>query len=60
MREARMTDYELVTRRELERIESRLAWLTAEVARATGTRDRILAALLDLEGAHDKRPVAVR
>lgn len=48
------------TRRELARIEDRVAWLTAELRRAEGLRDSLVRELLDLEGAHDRRPVAVR
>lgn len=55
-----MANENLSTRRELEKIESRLAWLQAEMDRATGQRDALQAELLDLEGAHDRRPVAVR
>lgn len=45
---------------ELAKIESRIAWLTVELRRAEGIRDTLLRELLDNEGAHDRRPVAVR
>lgn len=48
------------TRHELAKIESRLAWLTKEQQRVEGQRDSLTARLTDLEGAHDRRPVAVR
>ena len=47
------------TRHELAKIESRLAWLTKEQQRVEGQRDSLAARLTDLEGAHDRRPVAV-
>lgn len=55
-----MHDTEHTTRRELIKIESRIAWLTQELRRAEGQRDSLLRELTDLDGAHDRRPVAVR
>lgn len=51
---------EQATRHALERIESRIAWLTAELNRTQGQRDSLQRELQDLDGAHDRRPVAVR
>ncbi len=51
---------EKIIRHELERLESRLAWLTREADRAACQRDEVLRRLLDLDGAHDQRPTAVR
>lgn len=51
---------EQLTRHELAKIESRIAHLTSELRRAEGIRDTLLGELTDLEGAHDRRPVAVR
>jgi hypothetical protein len=50
----------LTIRHELAKYESRLAWLTAEVAKVQGQRDTLLREIQDLEGAHDQRPVGVR
>jgi hypothetical protein len=47
-------------RHQLTKIESRLAWLAAELCRVEGQHDSLLSQLTDLEGAHDRRPVAVR
>ena len=51
---------EQALRHELTKIESRVAWLTSELRRVEGQRDTLLLELQDLEGAHDRRPVAVR
>ena len=51
---------EQLTRHQLERIESRIAWLTSELRRVEGQRDALQRELQDLDGAHDRRPVAVR
>jgi uncharacterized small protein (DUF1192 family) len=51
---------EQITRHQLDRIESRIAWLTAELNRTQGQRDALQRELQDLDGAHDRRPVAVR
>jgi len=48
------------TRFALERIESRLAWLSTELNRATGIRDGLLRELQDCDGADSSRVVAVR
>ncbi len=55
-----MQSNEQAVRHELARIESRVAWLTAELRRVEGQRDTIAAALTDLEGAHDQRFAGVR
>lgn len=55
-----MTIDEKATRCALARVEERLVWITQLQERTLGQRDRLLAELLDLEGAHDQRPVAVR
>jgi hypothetical protein len=46
--------------RDLQRVEQRIAALTAELRRWEGQRDGLLRQLIDLQGAHDQRPVAVR
>ena len=51
---------EAETRRQLAKIVDRAAWLTAELHCVEGQRDQLVRELLDLEGAHDRRPVAVR
>ena len=47
------------TRQELTAAERRVADATAALHRAEGERDRVLSRLLDTEGAHDRRCVAV-
>jgi hypothetical protein len=51
-------------RRELAQVEAELAErtkaLTKSLAPLEGERDKLLNRLLDTEGAHDRRPVAVR
>jgi hypothetical protein len=49
-----------LTRHELAKIEARIAWLTRELRHAEGLQAVLLRTLLDLEGASDQRPVAVR
>ena len=55
-----MATNEPAIRHELARAEERLAHATAEVRQAEAQRDSAVAKLTDLEGAHDRRPVAVR
>ncbi len=47
-------------RHELAKIEARLAWLTAELARVEGQRDAVAALLQDNEGADLDRAFSVR
>ena len=48
-------------RRELAAVEAvALQGLTQRLAEVEGHADRLRAQLLDLEGAHDRHPVAVR
>jgi hypothetical protein len=47
-------------RAELAVIEAYAARVTDHLRRVEGRRDKLLAELQDLEGAHDRRPVAVR
>ena len=51
---------ETTIRQDLARVEARIEQLTNELRRAEGERDGLLSKLLDLEGAHDQRVVAVR
>lgn len=46
--------------RRLAETENRLAALHREQVALEGKRDSLLRQLTDLEGAHDRRPVAVR
>lgn len=55
-----MTRDERTLRHEIEKVEARLAWLQQEIDRQQGKRDRLLAELLDFEGASDKRFIGVR
>ena len=47
-------------RQRLEKVRKLIAELTANLQSAEGIRDEILRQLSDLEGAHDRHPVAVR
>ena len=51
-------------RRQLAEVEAELAErtkaLTKSLSALEGQRDRLIRELSDLEGAHDRRPVAVR
>lgn len=48
-------------RQELIGIEDRIATLTTQLARIEGERDGgLLLVLADTDGAHDRRPTAVR
>jgi hypothetical protein len=47
-------------RRELQFIEHRIAELTAEQLLLESHRDTLIRQLVDADGAHDRRPVAVR
>ena len=51
-------------RRELQRIERQISEkqreLKKSIAPLEGQRDKLLLKLTDLEGCHDRRPVAVR
>lgn len=53
-----MTDHD--TRKALEESNRRAAELTAALAREQARRDALVRQLCDLEGASDKRLVAVR
>jgi hypothetical protein len=55
-----MTDYEQRTRRELARVQDRLAFLTRETERAAALRDHLVLQLCDNVGLHDRQPVGVR
>ncbi len=46
--------------RELDAVGNYLARVTEHVRRIEGERDRLILKLCDLEGAHDRRAVAVR
>jgi hypothetical protein len=46
--------------RHLQDVEHRLAALTAEQRTLEGRRDTLIRQLVDCDGAHDRRPVAVR
>ena len=54
-----MTNEQLI-RHEVSKIDSRLEWLRKDLDRTQGLRDTIAARLQDIEGAHDRRHVAVR
>jgi hypothetical protein len=45
---------------ELAAVKATIAKLTAALDQAEGQRDALQQQLLDAEGAHDRRPVAVR
>lgn len=51
---------EAAVRHTLQRIEDRIAWLAAELKRAEGLRDALLAELLDCEGLSDRQPIGAR
>jgi hypothetical protein len=59
-----MNDNTQNIRRQLAQVEAELAERTKQVAKSLsaleGLRDRLIHELSDLEGAHDRRPVAVR
>ena len=58
-----MNDAETI-RRQLQEVEDKIAEQTRErlqsLSALEGERDHLLNRLLDNEGAHDRRPVAVR
>ncbi len=55
-----ITTYEV--QKQLQAVEAQIAAAQdrADRDRLEGQRDKLLNELLDLEGAHDRRPVAVR
>ena len=53
-----MSEHE--TERTLVCVNARIAELTEQLTRAESERDRLLRELVDADGAHDRRPVAVR
>jgi hypothetical protein len=55
-----MTDREAKIRSDLLRVQNAIALLTRQLAELEGHRDRLIGELTDCEGAHDRRPVAVR
>ncbi len=45
---------------QLQHVQERAAALTTELRQAEAERDSLLCRLTDSDGAHDRRPVAVR
>jgi hypothetical protein len=50
-----MTDSEQRTRRQLHRVEDRIAWLTNEQRRQIALRDHLILELCDRDGAASSR-----
>ena len=46
--------------RQLQDVQERAAALTTELRQAEAERDSLVCRLTDLDGCHDRRPVAVR
>ena len=46
--------------RQLQDVQERAAALTTELQQVEAERDTLLCRLTDLDGCHDRRPVAVR